>query len=263
MRRSGIGFLNHPLDLFQLFHQVNLRGQAPGSVHQHHVFLARLAGTHRVKAHCSRVTAFLADDFHRVAVSPDGELLARCGAKGVSRSKQHAGTAVGQVLGELTDAGGLACTVDTGHHDHGGHVLAYDQWLLQRLQQLGQRRNQRILQRYRMGDAAGLGALAQVFDECFGGLHASVGHEQRVFQALVQRFVHLAAAEYAGDAVGGFAQTGFELVQPFLPLGRYGRGQGNFNGGGNGAADHRAAWQGARQWRGRSGGCCNRRYRSS
>ena len=59
VRRGGIGLLHHALDLAQLFHQVQLGGQAPGGVHQHHVLAARLARADGVKAHGGRVAALL------------------------------------------------------------------------------------------------------------------------------------------------------------------------------------------------------------
>ena len=138
MGASVICFLHHAFDLAQLFHQMQLRGQAAGRVHQHHVFAACFACAHRVKTDGGWVAAFLADDLYRIAVGPDHELLARCRAKGVRCGQQHAGPVVGEVVRELADGGGLARTVDAHHHDDGGVVRADLQWFLQGGEQLGQ-----------------------------------------------------------------------------------------------------------------------------
>ncbi len=138
MWRRCIGFLHHALDLFQLFHQMKLRRQTPGGIDQHHIPAARLAGAHGIKRHSRRVAAFLADDFYRVAVGPDAELLARGGAEGVGRGQQHRRTFGRQVFGELADGRGFACAIDAGHHDDGGLLLAYDQRLLKGFEQSGQ-----------------------------------------------------------------------------------------------------------------------------
>ena len=46
---AGLG--DGAFDFFELFHQVQLRGQTAGGVHQHHIFAAGLTGTDRVEAH--------------------------------------------------------------------------------------------------------------------------------------------------------------------------------------------------------------------
>ena len=136
--RGDTGFGHDALHFFELVHQVQLRGQAPGGVDQHHVFFARLAGADRVIGHRGRVTAFLADDFYGVALGPDRQLLARSSAKSVGCRQQDAGAAVGQAVGEFANRGGFARTVNARDHDHRGLLRADGQAALQRAEQLGQ-----------------------------------------------------------------------------------------------------------------------------
>ena len=92
-----------------------------------------------------------------------------------------------------------------------------------------------------MGDATVFDGAAQFGYQKFGGGHARVGHQQGVFEFFVKRFVNLRAAKRTRNAGRCFAQTGLELVQPLLPLGRRGRGQRDLDGGDERRAYQRAA----------------------
>ena len=83
VRRSSIGFLHHALDFFQLFHQVQLGGQAAGCIDQHHISAAGFARRHGIKTDRSRIATFLADDFNGIALRPHSQLLAGRGPEGV------------------------------------------------------------------------------------------------------------------------------------------------------------------------------------
>ena len=251
VRGCGISLLDDAFDLFQLVHQVDLCGQPPGGIHQYHILVTGLACTHRIKTDGGRVTACLADDFHRVAVRPYRELFTRGGTKGVSGGQQNTGPMVCKVRRQLADGCGLARAIHAHHHDDGGFVFANHQRFLQRLQHLAQAGDQNVFQRHRVSDAAAQHLAAQVGQQKFGGGNTGVGHQQSAFQVLVQRFVDLRAREHARDAGCGFAQASFELVQPFLPFGRRGAGHGDVNRCDQRASDHGASsrWRRAdRQW---------------
>ncbi len=198
---------------------MDLRWQAPGGIDQHHITATRFAGSHGIKAQCSRVAACAADDFDHIAIGPYGQLLARCGAEGVCRSQQHALPSLAQVLGELADGGGFARTVYARHHDDGGRVLANHQRLLQGLQQVGNGVCQQGAHLHRFAGARRPDALAQIRQQEVGGLHARIGHEQGGFQLFVQRFVYLADAKCRADIAAGFFQPSFEPAQPVAAVG--------------------------------------------
>ncbi len=132
MRCCFLRLADHALDFFQLFHQMQLRGQAAGGIGNHHVATAGATCGYRIKTHRSRIAAFLADNLHTRAISPDAELLTRGCAEGVGRSKQHLLISLGQMLRELANAGCLAGTVHSHHHHHRRCMLANGQCLLER-----------------------------------------------------------------------------------------------------------------------------------
>ena len=86
MRRALEPLADHPAHLRQLLHQVRLRVQPAGRVHDDHVSIARLCGSDRVERDRGGVAAALGADEVRVrALRPDLELLLGGGAKGVGR----------------------------------------------------------------------------------------------------------------------------------------------------------------------------------
>ena len=175
---------------------MQLRGQAARGIDQHHILLARLARGHGVEAHGCGVAALLAHDFNGIARGPDAQLLA-CGcAVGVGRGQQHACAFIGQVLGELAYGRGLARAVDARDHDHGGCELADDQGLLERLQQVGKRLRKQLLDGRGLGGLGFLDAALEVGEQMLRCLDAGIGHQQRIFELFVQRFVDLGAREH-------------------------------------------------------------------
>ena len=84
VRRARVGLVDDPPDLCDLFHEVELCRQAPGGVGQHDVDTARPRGIDRVEHHRRRISAFLGDDRHAVALAPGLELFAGGRAEGVS-----------------------------------------------------------------------------------------------------------------------------------------------------------------------------------
>ena len=75
---------------------------------------------HRVEDDGGGVAPFLRDDFDAVALTPDGELLARRRAEGVPGGQEHGLAALGEKLRELSDRGGLPGAVHAHHHDDEG-----------------------------------------------------------------------------------------------------------------------------------------------
>ena len=211
---GGVGFLHHPFDLFQLFHQMGLGRQAPSGIDNDHVLAPGFAGTDRIKGHGGRVAPRLADDVDPTAVGPDFELFACGRSEGVGGSQQHAGTTLAEVAGEFANAGGFASPIDTGDHDHAGMGLAQAQWFFQGQQQLAQQVFEQGLNFARLGDALGLDGLLQVLHQVLGGLHACIGHEQGRFQLFIQSGVDTRAGENAGQALSGAGQTFAQALQP-------------------------------------------------
>lgn len=84
VRSAGHGLVLGAADSAQLFHEVDLGGQAAGGVGDDDVGAARLACAHGVEDDCGRIAALLGDDFDLVAVAPDGELFAGGGSERVA-----------------------------------------------------------------------------------------------------------------------------------------------------------------------------------
>ena len=176
------------------------------------------------------------------------------------------------MLGELADGRGLAGTVDTRDHDHGGPVLAVvqvvgavadDQHLLQGRQKVGDRVGQQALHGRRVGGLVLLHAALEVGQQEFGGLDAGVGHQQRGLQFLIKLVVDPRAGEDSGQAGAGLAQAGLELVEPAFALGRGGGGcRLRFGSGGwRNRSRSCSGWRRGGRWRGEGCGHGGRRRR--
>ena len=109
---------------------MHLRGQTACGIDQDHIFFTCFTGAHRVIADRGGIAAFLADDLHRIALSPNRQLLARRSAKGICCGQQHGSALVCQAVGEFANGGGFARTIDAGHHHDGGLFWPYDQTAL-------------------------------------------------------------------------------------------------------------------------------------
>ena len=179
MRRVSLRLGEDALHLADLFHEMELRGQPPRRVGDHHVDAARPRRRQRVVDDGARIARRLRDDRDVVALAPDDELLARRCAEGIARSKEHALALRLQPLGELADRGGLARAVDAGNHHHVGLGAADLELLLQRRKQLGQRILERLLERFSILDFLLARFLAQRSDEPLGGGDAAIGLQER------------------------------------------------------------------------------------
>ncbi|CAM2148209.1 hypothetical protein PT2222_10431 [Paraburkholderia tropica] len=225
VRRAVEGLADHALDLLELIHQMELRGQAAGRVGHHHVDAARARRVHGVEDHRGRVAAFLLHDRHVVALAPDGELLARGGAERVAGGQQHALVEALQMLGELADAGGLARAVHARDHHDERLRAAQHQRLFERLEQVDQQLTQRGFHLLRFGQAFGAHLLAQRFEQIFGGVDTRVRHQQRGFQLLVEIVVDLRVDEDALDVRTRFRQARLQAREPRLLRGGVERGR--------------------------------------
>ena len=116
--------VDHAFDLFDLFHQMQLRGQAPGGIGQHDIDAARGRRLYGVVHHRSGVAPGLADDGNVIARAPFGQLLACRGAKGVAGGQQHGFTLRLPIMREFADGGGFARAIHPREQDHRGLVPA-------------------------------------------------------------------------------------------------------------------------------------------
>ena len=86
----AICLVDDAVDLLQLAHQVRLRVQPAGGVHDEHVEAARLGLLAGVVGHAGRVAALLVlDDLAADPLAPDGQLLDGRGAEGVAGGDHH------------------------------------------------------------------------------------------------------------------------------------------------------------------------------
>ena len=138
----------------------------------------------------------MADDFYRIALRPDGELLAGGRAEGVCGGQQHGGALVGQAVCQFANRGGLARAVDTGDHDDRGQLRAEDERFFQGREQLGQTVNEQGFELCRRFSLGVFGLAAQIGNQGLRGGDTGVGHQQGAFQVFKQRLVNARAAKY-------------------------------------------------------------------
>jgi len=122
------------------------------------------------------------------------------------------------VVGELADAGGLACAVDAHHHEDRGGVRADFQRALQRPQEVHERVDQEGLHGHGIGGLGILDSALEIGQQMFGGGHPRVGHQQRSFQFLVEGLVNARAREDLCQALARLAQASLQARQPARTL---------------------------------------------
>ena len=193
---------------------MGLGRQAPCGIDNDHVLAPGFAGTDRIKGHSGRVSTGLADDVHSTAVGPDFELFPRGRSEGVGGCQQDAGTALAEVARELANAGGFACPIDPGDHDHARMGLTQGQRLFQGLEQLAQQIFKQGLNLVCLGDALGFDGLLQLFHQVGGGGHTCIGHEQGRLQFFIQLGIDPRAGENTGQALARAGQTLAQALQP-------------------------------------------------
>ena len=182
VRRALEPLADHAAHLGELLHQVRLRVQPAGRVHDDHVAPARLGCGDRVERDGGRVAAALRADEVRIRpLCPDLELLLGCGPEGVGRRDEDAAPVLVELGRELADGGRLAGAVDADDEDHArpsSHVQA------RRLPE--QPRNLLLQGRSEIGAVA---TSLQPQDELCSGRYADVGCDQRLLEPLPRRRV--------------------------------------------------------------------------
>ncbi len=119
MRRARHRLAQRALDLAQLVHEIGLRVQAAGGVHQHHIGLARPRRRDAVVGDGCRIAArLLSDDLRADAPSPESQLLAGGRPEGVGRHQHDALALLAVQARQLAGCGGLADAVDASQQDH-------------------------------------------------------------------------------------------------------------------------------------------------
>jgi len=111
---------DHAPHLGQLLHQVRLRVQAAGRIHDDDVAPAGLRRRDRVEGHGGRVGATLrAHEVGARALGPDLELLFGGGAKRVRGGQHDRASRLPEAMRELADRRRLAGAVDPDDEDDG------------------------------------------------------------------------------------------------------------------------------------------------
>ena len=188
------------VDLLQLAHQVGLRVQPAGGVHDQHVELPGLGLLAGVVGHAGRVAALLVlDDLAAEPLAPDGQLLDGGRPEGVAGRHHHLLAFFLAAPGQLGDGRRLARAVDAGHHDHrrpgrvvvqpalGASSSVLELLLDERLHVAGD-----FLVQERLADA---------LDDLGGGGGADVGQVEPFLQLVEEVAIDPAAqAEQRGDA---------------------------------------------------------------
>ena len=91
------------------------------SIAEDHIGISGLGGRDGIKYHRRRVCPFmLADDIHPGPSSPDLQLVRRSGPEGICCAEQHLFSLSLELVGQLSDGGGLSHAIDTDHKDHTG-----------------------------------------------------------------------------------------------------------------------------------------------
>ena len=115
---AGVGFIHHPFDFFEFFHQVVLVVQPPRRVNEQQICAPSPSRGRCVEGHRRRVAAV--ESAHRFDAKPVGphlELSSCRRPEGVSSGKHHLQAASLVILAQLGDGGGFAHPVDPNHHD--------------------------------------------------------------------------------------------------------------------------------------------------
>ena len=212
VRGGAVGFADDATDFFQLFHQVQLSGQAARGIDHDHASTACAAGVDGVVCHGGGVAALLGNDADVIAAAPFDQLLARGGAEGIACGQQDARALALEGMGQLADGGGFACAVDASDHDDERLGLLQVKGAFQRPQMIGQQGAQCGFDFGWVFDAFFAYAGAQCGQELFCGLQPGIGHDQRGLEFLEQVFVDFDADEQAAQALPGARQALFEAA---------------------------------------------------
>ena len=119
VRGFGVEPAQNTADFGQLFHQLALVVEPPGSIDDQRVDTLCGSRLDRIEHHCRWIAAFWpAHQLYANPVCPDRQLLDRGGAKSIACRQHHRIVQFLKIVRQLGDGGGLARTVDADHQDH-------------------------------------------------------------------------------------------------------------------------------------------------
>ncbi|GBE12838.1 hypothetical protein BMS3Abin13_01130 [bacterium BMS3Abin13] len=128
MRGASHFLADHPLDLFQLLHEIHLGVQATGGVDDNDIKGVGGSIFDTVKNDRGRIDAGLpGHHLHPGPFSPDPELIDSRGPEGIAGHQQDRMTGTGKLGGNLADGRRLAHPVDADHQDDKGAGLRHIQ----------------------------------------------------------------------------------------------------------------------------------------
>ncbi len=183
--RRGVQPGEHPFDLLQFVHQMNLGVEPARRVRDQDIDVACLGGLEAVEDHCGRFgTGLLRDDRYPIALRPHLELFARRRAKGIAGRQHHRTPLSQQPVGQLADGGGLAGAVDADHQDDIGlDPRVDDERLLDRCENVEHRPVQRFEQGVHVVQLFAGDARAQLPQDAGRRLGAAIGGDVTGYDA--------------------------------------------------------------------------------
>ncbi len=193
MWRIGDGLGDHPLDLANLFHQVQLCRQTPCRICDDHVDFLRFRRLDCIEHDCGGIAAFLGNDGDVVALAPYFQLFSRRGAKCIAGCQQNGFPQRLEQSRELADGSRFSGAVYACNQNNERRGPGNIEWLLQRLQQL----EQRLFE-----DGVNLRSIRQTLypdlragrvEQMRGRFDTHVAGKQDRLHLLEQRFVYAAA----------------------------------------------------------------------
>ena len=218
MRNAGGDLLHDALDLGQLVHQVLLVVEAPSRIDQDHVVPLATALSTASKATAAGSASWpWSDEIGPGALSPDPKLVHGRGPERVGGSDGDLEAALGELVAEFADGGGLAHAVDPddeedigafglGQVQVGGLVAPVG------LQHAGDFLAEHGQQTVDGGGVLSGGPVLDAFHDLHRGLHADVAGDQ----GLLEFFEHVGVdVLLAGDGPGELLQnTRLERARP-------------------------------------------------
>ena len=164
--------------------------QAACRINKQDIDIAGLGRFQRVKHHGSRIRPFLVGDHITLGpLAPDLQLGGGCGPEGVPCRHHHFVVKQAEIVGQLTDGGGLAHAVHSHHQDHRGMRAdtGPDAIVLQHGCDLLLQKRQHILRTF---DFFLLCSLPHIFNQLFRGFYAHIGCQQDHLQLFQKILVH-------------------------------------------------------------------------
>ncbi len=185
----GSCLLDDPAHLLELAHEVDLRVQAAGGVHEHDVGAARARRGHAVEDDGGRVgVGPLLDDLAADTLGPLVELLDGGGAERVAGHHERGLPHLLEAPGDLADGRRLAGAVHADHEDDGRRSDTSMRWRSGSSGRsgLGDHVGELVLERLLGLDLLGRAALLELVDDLDGAVDADVGGDQRLLGLLVE-----------------------------------------------------------------------------